>query len=92
MVKSKTIVCRCLDVTEKDILEAIHEGYDDLQKLKRYCSAGTGPCQGKACLIYLTSILARTLGVPQNQVFSPMTRPPVKPVMLGVIAGVTTKK
>lgn len=53
----KIIVCRCEDVSEREILDAIEQGYDDLESIKRYLGIGTGPCQGKNCLAKVASIL-----------------------------------
>ena len=47
---AKTILCLCRDVTVDDVRRAVAEGYDDLETLKRFTGACTGPCQGKTCL------------------------------------------
>ncbi|MDP9036246.1 MAG: (2Fe-2S)-binding protein [Myxococcota bacterium] len=44
---TKTLACRCEDVTLRDIEDAIARGHDDIESLKRYTGFGTGWCQGK---------------------------------------------
>src|SRR6185503_3097108 len=54
----KVIVCRCEDVTLADVEEAIEKGYLDIEELKRYTGLGTGPCQGRECLVPASRLLA----------------------------------
>ncbi len=60
-MKNRKVVCRCEDLTEEDIIQAIEEGYDDIESLKRYTGATTGPCQGKGCLMHIIRILSKKL-------------------------------
>ena len=36
-------------MTVKDVGQAIAEGFDHVETLKRYSTLGMGPCQGKMC-------------------------------------------
>lgn len=49
-MKKEKIICRCQDVTEKEIIEAIrkYEIYS-VNEIKRITRAGMGHCQGKTC-------------------------------------------
>jgi len=87
MTVVKKIVCRCEDVTEEEIIDAIKQGYTDIESLKRYTGTVTGPCQGKTCLSHVIAILARELGKGKDEVGVTRQRPPVKPILLGVLAG-----
>ena len=80
------IVCRCEDVTEKEIIQAIEEGFDDIETLHRYTGLGTGPCQGKYCAMHLIRIMAeRNKGVVDGNFVKLYTqRPPVLPLRLGL--------
>lgn len=79
----KIIVCRCEDVSEREIWDAIERGYDDMESLKRYLGVGTGPCQGKNCIAKVASLLVDQ----KKQVVSPVTsRVPVFPLPLGMLA------
>jgi bacterioferritin-associated ferredoxin len=44
-----TIICRCSDVTLKEIRDLISQGYLTFDEIKRITRAGMGPCQGKTC-------------------------------------------
>jgi len=58
----KKIVCRCEDIIEEDVLEAIDEGYTDLEELRKKMRIGMGPCQGRICIQLVTKILAKKTG------------------------------
>src|SRR5450759_4080204 len=58
----KTVACRCEDISVQEITDAIHDGYADLQSLKRYAKFGLGPCQGKTCVLLAAQVLARETG------------------------------
>ena len=58
----KTILCFCRDVTAEDVKRAVAEGYDDMETLKRFTGAFTGPCQGKTCLDATVRLLAELSG------------------------------
>lgn len=64
------IVCRCELVTEKEVMDAIHEGIGarTLNAVKFRTRAGMGRCQGGFCRSRVAAILARELGIPLNQV------------------------
>ena len=83
----KKFVCVCEDVTEKDIHDAIKEGFDDIQTLKRYSTVSMGPCQGKMCLKAYVGICAEETGKSINETGSTTPRPPVQPVPMGALAG-----
>ncbi len=80
----KRIVCRCHDVTEQDIEDAIDAGYDDIETLKRITGVTTGHCQGKTCLALVMSILARKTGKKVYE--APRTRAPIDTLTLGSLA------
>ncbi len=83
----KKFVCVCEDVTVKDIEQAIDEGFEDIQTLKRYTTATMGPCQGKMCHRALARITAQQTGRSLGETGVTTSRPPVKPVSLGALAG-----
>ena len=83
----KKFVCVCEDVTEKDLHDAIHEGFDDIQTLKRYSTLSMGPCQGKMCLKACVDICAAETGRTVDETGSTTPRPPLRPVPMGALAG-----
>ncbi|MBQ4586407.1 MAG: FAD-dependent oxidoreductase, partial [Clostridia bacterium] len=57
------IVCRCEQITEGEIVRAIHQNppATTVDGVKRRLRAGMGRCQGGFCQPYITQILAREL-------------------------------
>ncbi len=82
----KTFMCLCMDVTTKEIEQAVEEGFDSIELLKRYTTLGMGPCQGKSCLAGCVRHAAKLTGrtVPETGV--PTSRAPWQPVSLGLLA------
>ena len=83
----KKFVCVCEDVTEKDILDAIGEGFDEMQTLKRYSTVSMGPCQGKMCLKASIGIFHQQTGLSVDDAGTTTSRPPLGPISLGALAG-----
>lgn len=82
----KAFVCPCEDVTEADVHQAVAEGFDHVETLKRYSTAGMGPCQGKTCGYAVTEQCARATGRDAGSVGGTTSRPPVHPVELSLLA------
>ena len=78
-----TIICRCEDVTLTDIRQAIDEGYNTIDEIKRVTRAGMGPCQGRTCRSLIAFELSRHFRIPMEDIVMPTFRPPLKPVKLG---------
>lgn len=51
------VVCRCEDITEAEIREAIARGAVSLDGIKRRLGAGMGPCQGSRCAREMEKLL-----------------------------------
>lgn len=64
------IICRCETVTEGEIVDAIHRvpGARSLDGVKRRTRAGMGRCQAGFCSPRVLEILARELGLPQEEI------------------------
>jgi sarcosine oxidase, subunit alpha len=82
----KQFVCLCMDVTDKEMRQAVAEGFDSTELLKRYTTLSMGPCQGKACLMSSLRLSAELTERPLGQIDRPTARPPWTPVALGVLA------
>lgn len=80
-----TLVCRCEDVTLKEIRDLIAEGYTTAEEIKRITRCGMGPCQGRTCRELLLNELARALGGKVDKMAPTRYRPPTKPIRLGGI-------
>jgi len=80
------LVCRCREVSEADVRQAVRDGARSLRGVKVRTRAMTGLCQGQTCGPLIESILRRELG----DAFLPDDRPargPVRPLPLEVLAG-----
>ncbi|MCR4712544.1 MAG: NAD(P)/FAD-dependent oxidoreductase [Clostridia bacterium] len=64
------IICRCEQITEAEIVEAIHRpvGAKTLDAVKRRVRAGMGRCQSGFCGPQVIAILARELGISEYEV------------------------
>jgi sarcosine oxidase subunit alpha len=82
----KRFVCFCEDVTDKDIVRAIAEGFDNIETLKRYTTVNMGPCQGKMCGLTASALCAQLLRRDKNNVGLTTSRPPVVAVEMCVLA------
>ncbi|MBI2194917.1 MAG: (2Fe-2S)-binding protein [Planctomycetes bacterium] len=83
----KTFVCVCEDVTVKDLCDAVQEGFDHIQTLKRYSTVTMGPCQGRMCQLSSIAVCARQTGRAMEQTGTTTSRPPTLPISLGSLAG-----
>lgn len=75
------------DLQLKDLENAVQEGFDNIELLKRYSTVGMGPSQGKHSNMNAIRILARLRGEPIEQVGSTTARPFFHPVPLKHLAG-----
>ncbi|WP_432409242.1 NAD(P)/FAD-dependent oxidoreductase [Wukongibacter sp. M2B1] len=64
------IICRCENVTEREIVDAINRnaGATTVDGVKRRVRPGTGRCQGGFCGPRVVEILARELGMDMNSI------------------------
>lgn len=88
--KNDRIICRCEDITESEILEAVSKGAQTADEVKRLTRAGMGHCQGRTCRRLVNQILAKVLGQkPEAQ--RPITqRAPLQPLTIKTLADYTT--
>jgi bacterioferritin-associated ferredoxin len=84
---AKTILCRCEDVTEDEIHEAIDNGMTDIESLKRYLAIGTGPCQAKNCMARMTLLLIKRGLLDPEKAAPIVARPPIFMTELKYFAG-----
>jgi sarcosine oxidase, subunit alpha len=81
------IVDYCEDVSSKDIVAAVREGYDSIELAKRYTTATMGPTQGKIELVNAIAAAAEATGRSIADTGTTTWRPPYAPVTLGALAG-----
>lgn len=76
-------ICRCEEVTRKEIEEAIADGATTLAGIKRRTRAGMGLCQGRTCQRLITQMLAKVED--PAEITPPTSRPPVRAIKIGEI-------
>jgi glycerol-3-phosphate dehydrogenase len=62
------IICRCEQVSEGEVIEAITRGGNTLDGIKFRTRAGMGRCQGGFCTPHLLRILARERGIKVEEI------------------------
>ncbi|MFQ5400607.1 MAG: FAD-dependent oxidoreductase [Anaerolineae bacterium] len=75
------------DVTDKELQDAIAEGYDSMQLLKRYSTISMGPSQGKWASVNTIHLTAEVNGQTIAETGTTTARPPVRPLKLANLAG-----
>jgi sarcosine oxidase, subunit alpha len=77
------------DVSSKDLVAAVQEGYDSAELAKRYTTATMGPAQGKLETINAIAVIAEATGRTVAETGTTTWRPMYVPVTLGALAGRT---
>lgn len=85
--KGKEFVDLDEDVQVKDIHDAMSEGYEHIQLLKRYSTSGMGPSQGKLFWPHVQRLMAKHKGVTPAEIGASTIRPPMGGETLGHLAG-----
>ncbi len=75
------------DLKTRDILDTVHDGYDDIQLVKRYSTAGLGPSQGRHANLNTIRMVARETGRSIETIGTTTFRPPLVPEKFGHLAG-----
>lgn len=84
---AKLFVDLANDVTTADLGLALREGYDDIELVKRYTTAGMGVDQGKTGNVSVVALVGTMTGAAPEAVGTTTYRPPYVPVEFGAIAG-----
>lgn len=83
----RAFVCLCSDVSSQDLVDAIGEGFDHIETLKRYTTTTMGPCQGRMCQLPAIGVCARQTNRSMAETGVTTSRPPNPGVTLGALAG-----
>jgi bacterioferritin-associated ferredoxin len=81
-----TIVCRCEEVTARQIVDTVKLGCTGPNQMKSFLRCGMGPCQGRMCGLTVTEIIARERNVGPAAIGYYRLRFPTKPITLGELA------
>ena len=80
--QDEIIICRCNEVSIKEIRETIKNGARTVRDVKRRTRAGMGLCQGRTCGKTVARIIANELKIPIEKVEMDTQRIPVRPVKI----------
>lgn len=87
--EGNTIVCRCEEVTAQKIVDTVAVGCQGPNQMKSFLRCGMGPCQGRMCSLTVTELIADARGVTPDEIGTFRLRPPVKPVTVAEMAGLS---
>lgn len=85
--KGKNFVDFDEDIQFQDFPNAVQEGFDNIELLKRYSTVGMGPSQGKHSNMNALRILARLTGKKPQEVGTTTARPFFHPVPMAHLGG-----
>lgn len=91
MRRKKLIICRCEEITEGEIREAIKRGAKTITEIKKMTRAGMGICQGRTCSKLVARTLSEMTGKKLKEIKLDTSRPPIRPVKLSDLAGGNSK-
>lgn len=92
MNKDNVILCRCEDISLKQVQDYINQGYTTFEDLKRLLRVGMGPCQASTCGHLIQKEISRMLNLPIEDVAIHKVRPLILGVPLHAIAGETDEE
>ena len=82
-----TIVCRCEEITAREIRGHVANGCAGPNQLKSFTRCGMGPCQGRQCGITVSELIAQERSLSPAVIGYQRVRAPIKPVSVGELAG-----
>ena len=91
-MEKELLICRCEEVTEEEIRQAVQDGADTIAGVKRRTRAGMGLCQGHTCSKLVARIIAEETGKPLAEILPATVRPPVRPLAVKVFLADSEKK
>ena len=87
MSRDEIIVCRCMEISEREVRDAIRDGARTIDAVKRITRASMGLCQGRTCAQLIERLITEETGTKIADLPSISVRFPTKPVKLELIAG-----
>lgn len=82
----ETIVCRCEEVSARQIRASVTTGAVGPNQMKVFLRSGMGPCQGRLCGLTVTELIADERGLSPEKVGYYRLRFPIKPLRLRELA------
>lgn len=81
----ETLICRCEELTVRDIRAALADSPPDINDFKRVTRTAMGRCQGRMCGPFIQEAMATIKGISPEKLGPLNVRPPIKPIQLGSI-------
>ncbi len=76
------LACRCMEISEHAVREAIRKGATTVDSVKRATMAGMGLCQSKTCFNIIARLISEETKIPLSQIMPMKIRIPVRPVKI----------
>jgi NAD(P)H-nitrite reductase large subunit len=86
LAKDDTIVCRCEEITFREIKDAMADGATHTKDIKRMTRVGMGPCEGRMCGPALIEMMRCQPNAHSDALEYLTPRPSIKPIPLGALA------
>ena len=83
----EVFLCRCCEVSETEVRQAVREGARTVAAVKTRTRAGMGLCQGRTCRRLISRVIAEETGQSPADILPPTSRPPVRTISLDALAG-----
>ncbi len=87
MQPDEVFLCRCCEVSETEVRQAVREGAKTVTAVKIWTRAGMGLCQGRTCRRLISRVIAEETGQSPADILPPTSRPPVRTISLDALAG-----
>ena len=86
ILDQSTVICRCEEITVGDVENALAQGAETFDDVKRLTRVGMGICQGKTC----GRIISELIAISKNKAIADIPvsrlRMPLRPILMGVLA------
>jgi NAD(P)H-nitrite reductase large subunit len=76
------LACRCMEISEHSVRDAIKKGANTVDAVKRATMAGMGLCQSKTCFNIIAGLISEETKIPLSQIRPMKIRVPVRPVKI----------
>lgn len=86
----RIVVCRCEEVTMKDIKDTAKKYQCSAREIKLRTRAGMGYCGGRTCRPLVNEALEEATGEQPGNDLPLKVQPPVRPMPLSVLGGETS--
>lgn len=80
--KKPILICRCEEITDEMVRQAVRDGARTVDAVKKRTRAGMGFCQGRTCRRLIARIIAEETGQSLADLVPPTFRAPVRPVCI----------